>query len=58
MHYCNHIKSGQRWEVDEYIPRWEQIDFKTLREAEEYLTIAGDNAYIIDNITNKKVKEL
>ena len=32
------------------------MDFKTAREAEEYLAIAGDKAYIIDNVTNKIIK--
>lgn len=55
LHYCNMIKCGPRWDPS-YYPRWEKINFKTAREAEEYLAIAGDKAYIIDNVTNKIIK--
>ena len=54
LHYCHMVIVKQDWWTD-YAPRWESIDFKTLREAREYLTIAGDNAYIIDNVTKQKV---
>jgi hypothetical protein len=53
LHYVNRICIDKRF--DDWIPRWEQIDFKTLKEAQEYKTIAGENAYIIDNVTNKRV---
>ena len=51
--YVHRICIDRRF--DDWIPRWEEIDFKTLREAREYLTIAGENAYIIDNVTKQKV---
>ena len=53
MHYVHRICIDKRF--DDWIPRWEQIDFKTLKDAQEYLTIAGENAYIIDNVTNKRI---
>ena len=56
LHYVHRICIDKRF--DDWIPRWEQIDFKTLREAREYLSIAGENAYIIDNVTKQKIKEL
>ena len=30
-------------------------NFKTLKEAREYKSIAGDKAYIIDNVTGKRI---
>ena len=51
LHYLHEIKCGDSWYPD-YIPRWEQMDFKTLKEAKDYLSIAGGGAYIIDNVTN------
>jgi hypothetical protein len=56
LHYVHRICIDKRF--DDWIPRWEKIDFKTLREAREYLAIAGENAYIIDNVTKQKIKEL
>ena len=56
MHYVHRICIDKRF--DDWIPRWEKIDFKTLREAQEYLAISGENAYIIDNVTKQKIKEL
>ncbi len=55
LHYVHHVIIKSDWWTD-MAPRWESIDFKTLREAEEYKTIAGDNAYIIDNVTKKRVE--
>jgi hypothetical protein len=54
LHYINMIKCGDSY-FQTYIPRWEKIDFKTLREARDYRRIAGDAAYITDNVTGKKV---
>lgn len=54
LHYVNEIKCGDSWHST-FIPRWECIDFKTLKEARDYLSIAGDNAYIIDNVTKQKI---
>lgn len=51
LHYVHRICIDKR--TTEYY--CEKIDFKTLREAREYLTIAGENAYIIDNVTKQKV---
>ena len=55
LHYVHHVVIKSDWWTDT-APRWESNDFKTLREAEEYKTIAGDNAYIIDNVTKKRVE--
>jgi hypothetical protein len=54
LHYLNMIKHGDSWFTD-YIPRWESMDFKTLKEARDYLPLAGENAYITDNVTKKRV---
>ena len=56
LHYVHRICIDKRF--DDWIPRWEKIDFKTLREAREYLAIADENAYIVDNVTKQKMKEL
>lgn len=34
---------------------WEKMNFKSLREAMQYYNICDDNAYIIDNVTNKEI---
>ena len=34
---------------------WERMDFKTLKEANEYYNICDDNAYIMDNVTGKEI---
>ena len=52
LHYLN--QKGESWQ-DDYWFRWESMDFKTLKEAREYKTIAGDKAYIIDNVTGKRI---
>ena len=52
LHYVHRICIDKRF--DDWIPKREQIDFKTLKEAQEYLSIAGENAYIIDNVTKQK----
>lgn len=31
------------------------MEFKTLKEAQSFLEIAGDKAYILDKVTNKKI---
>lgn len=44
-----------KW-MDNWKPFGEQImEFKTLKEAQAYLEIAGDKAYIFDKVTNKKI---
>lgn len=50
---CYLHEKGESWQ-DDYWFKWEKIEFKTLREAREYLAIAGENAYIIDNVTKQK----
>ena len=50
LHYLH--ERGEFWE-DDYVSKWERMDFKTLKEAQEYKTIAGDKSYIIDNVTGK-----
>lgn len=52
LHYLN--QKGESWQ-DDYRFRWESMDFKTLKEAKEYKYIAGDEAYIIDNVTGKRI---
>lgn len=47
-------KKGEPWQ-DDYWFKWEKMDFKTLKEAREYKSIAGDKAYIIDNVTGKRI---
>lgn len=39
-------------------PTRESIDCKTIREAKEYMSImkSDENAYIIDNVTNKRIE--
>lgn len=54
LHYIHHVIVKSDWWTDT-APRREQIDFKTLKEAEAYKEIAGDNAYIIDNVTGKRI---
>jgi hypothetical protein len=54
LHYVRRICIDKRF--DDWIPRWEHIDFKTLKEAKEYLSICDDKANIIDNVTNKKIE--
>lgn len=53
LHYLN--QKGEFWQ-DDYWFKWEKMNFKTLKEAREYKSIAGNEAYIIDNVTNKRVK--
>ena len=48
------IRYGPIWSPD-YFPHWDQIDCKTLKEARDLQEIAGSSAYIIDNVTNKRV---
>ena len=52
LHYL--YERGEFWQ-DDYICQWQTIDFKTRNEAIEYLSIAGDKAYIIDNLTGKRI---
>lgn len=54
LHYCEMIRYGPIWSPD-YFPHWNQIDCKTLKEARDLQEIAGSSAYIIDNVTNKRV---
>lgn len=53
--YYLHYK-GEPWE-DDYYSRWENMECKTLREAKEYLEIAGSKAYIVDTVTGNKIAE-
>jgi len=53
LHYCH--RKNAPW-MDMFFVRWEELSFKTLREAKEYLPLAGDGAYIIDNVTNKRIQ--
>ena len=49
---------GKKRFDDSWFPSKEQIHFKTLKEAEDYLAIMAkeDKAYIYDNVTKKVVK--
>lgn len=51
---CYLHEIGEPWWAD-YTSRWESMDFKTLKEAREYKSIVGDKAYIIDNVTGKRI---
>lgn len=53
LHYINH-KGKKDWQ-DDWFPTKEQVSFKTLKEAKEYLSIMNecDKAYIVDNVTQK-----
>lgn len=55
LHYTNH-KGKDEWQ-DDWHPVKEQVSFKTLKEAKEYLSIMNENekAYIVDNVTNKRL---
>ena len=55
LHYVHMIIIKQDFWTDE-VPRWESLDFKTLKEAKEYLSIAGDKAYITDNVRGCKIE--
>lgn len=56
LHYTNH-QGKQKWQ-DDWVPVHEQVNFKTLKEAKEYLAILSESEhpYIIDNVTNKIIK--
>lgn len=55
LHFISMINgSADSWQHPDYIPSREKIDFDTLHEAREYLSIVGDAAYIIDNVTNER----
>lgn len=51
---CYLHEKGESWQ-DDYWFRWEKMDFKTLKEAKEYKSIAGNKSYIIDNVTGKRI---
>lgn len=54
LHYFT-TNNKHIWE-DDWRPYGEQImEFKTLKEAQSFLEIAGDKAYILDKVTNKKI---
>lgn len=56
LFYMNH-KGKKSWD-DSWIPIKESIDFKTLKEAKDYLALMSeeDNAYIVDNVTKKEIR--
>ena len=56
LFYTNH-RGKKRFE-DSWIPIKEQMHFKTLKEAQDYLAIMSeeDKAYIYDNVSKKVVK--
>ena len=55
LHYTYRVRiNAGKWDED-WFPRHESMDFKTIGEAKDYLSIAGENAYIIDNVTGKKI---
>ena len=45
---------GEPWQ-DDYWWKWYKMDFKTLKEARDYKSIAGEKAYIIDKVTGKRI---
>ena len=55
LFYTNH-KGKKNW-LGVWMPTEESIDFKTLKEAKDYLTLMNkdDNAYIYDNVAKKIV---
>ncbi len=57
LHYINH-HDNKNW-MDDWHPTKESVGFKTFNEANSYLSIMSeeDNAYIVDNVTNKVIKK-
>lgn len=55
--YSLHYQGKQKWQ-DDWVPAHEQVNFKTLKEAKEYLAILSESEhpYIVDNVTNKIIK--
>ena len=56
LFYTNH--HGMKMFEDSWRPTKEQMHFKTLKEAQDYLAIMSeeDKAYIYDNVSKKVVK--
>lgn len=52
LHYL--VKKFNKIFLDQF-SHWEKMDFRTLKEAMTYYEIVDDNAYIIDNVTNKEI---
>lgn len=55
LFYTNH-KGKKDW-MDNWMPVKESVNFKTLKEAKEYLALMKEeeNAYIYDNVSKKVV---
>lgn len=53
LFYTNH-KGKKSW-LGTWLPTKESIDFKTLKEAKDYLALLNENdeAYIYDNVAKK-----